>query len=764
MQLTIKFLLMLFILGIISSCHTKDKEYFMSSKDEYIYARIDSIISLMTLKEKAGQMLNLGLPALLTGEFYNTRDTLIFDETKVDRLLIQYGAGSVQNKGNFPLSVEEWRHYIGQIQNTVQQKSRLKIPVLYGIDAVHGANYTKGSVMFPHQINLAATFDTARAFEVGEITAYELKASGIPWNYAPVLDVARNPLWGRIYETFGEDRYVVSQLGNAMIKGMQGTDPSAYNKVVACGKHLIGYGAPYNGKDRSPAYIPERLVRQILLPPFEQAIDNGLITIMLASGTLNGTPSHIDKWLITDVLKEEMGFQGAVISDWDDIMSLVTVHRVALNEREAVKLAVNAGLDICMEPYDESFSVHLIDLVESGEVGESRVDDAVKRILYVKYISGVFKDPMFSSYKYEEFAHEQSHLLNLEIARESITLLKNEDNILPLSKNTKVLVTGVSANSLNYLNGGWSRTWAGENPAYNDQDKLTILEAIKQEIGESNVEYAQGTSYLEEIDIHDAVRNSKKSDVIIACVGEKPSTEKPSDIEFLDLPYAQIKLVKELAKTGKPLILVMVQGRPRIISEIEPFATSVIMAYLPGNEGGIAISDVLFGNFNPCGKLPYTYPRFSGSIWTYDHLTSDKRDVNFGLNGFTPQYEFGHGLSYSTFDYGLIQINQDTISAEDSLTVWLEITNSGKRSGKESVLLYLTDEVASISPPVKQLVRFTKINLNPNQKKTVKFTLSARDLMFVNTKQKWNAEKGFFTLSAGNQSTRFYLNNNITLK
>lgn len=764
MQLIVKFILALFTFGSIFSCQSNDEKNNSPSKDEYIYARIDSIISRMTLKEKAGQMLNLGLPALLTGDFYNTRDTLIFDDAKVEQLLIQFGAGSVQNKGNFPLSVEEWRHYIGLIQNTVHQKSRLKIPILYGIDAVHGANYTKGSVMFPHQINLAATFDTARAFDVGEVTAYELKASGIPWNYAPVLDVARNPLWGRIYETFGEDRYVVSQLGNALIKGMQGNNPSAYNKVVACGKHLIGYGAPYNGKDRSPTYLPERLVRQILLPPFEQAIDNGLITVMLASGTLNGIPSHCDKWLITDLLKGEIGFKGAIISDWDDITNLFTIHRVALNEREAVKLAVNAGLDICMEPYDESFSVHLIDLVESGEVAESRVDDAVKRILYVKYISGVFDDPMFSSHKYEKFANKQSHQLNLEIAHESITLLKNEHNVLPLSKNTKVFVTGVSANSLNYLNGGWSRTWAGENPAYNDKDKQTILEAIKQEIGESNVEYAQGTGYLREIDIHEAVLKSKKSDVIVACVGEKPSTEKPSDIESLDLPAVQIKLVKELANTGKPLILVMVQGRPRIIREIEPLVTSVLMAYLPGNEGGKAISDILFGNFNPCGKLPYTYPRFSGSVWTYDHLTSDKRDVNFGLNGFTPQYEFGHGLSYSSFDYGPIKTSQDTICADDSLTVWLEITNSGKRSGKEAVLLFLTDEVASISPPVKQLVRFTKINLNPNQKKKVKFTLFTKDLMFVNTNQKWIAEKGFFTLTAGNQSARFYLNNNITLK
>jgi beta-glucosidase len=757
MQLTVKYLLTLFAFGSFFSCQSAEKKYNVTSNDESIYVIIDSILSQMSLQEKAGQMLNLGLPALLTGDFYSNRDTLIFDENKVERLLIQYGAGSVQNKGNFPLSTKEWRHYIGYIQNIAQQKTRLKIPVLYGIDAVHGANYTAGSVMFPHQINLAATFDTNRAFQVGEVTAYEMKASAIPWNYAPVLDVARNPLWGRIYETFGEDSYVVSQFGKAMINGMQGNNPSAYNKVVACGKHLIGYGAPYNGKDRSPVYMPERLVRQLLLPPFEQAIDNGLITVMLSSGTLNGVPSHIDKWLINDVLKGEMGFKGAVISDWSDIVNLIDVHRVASDEREAVKLSVNAGMDICMEPYDESFSVHLINLVKNGEVPESRIDDAVRRILYVKFLSGIFKDPMFSSNGYEKFACEESHQLNLEIARESITLLKNKQNTLPLSKETKVLVTGVSANSLNYLNGGWSRTWDGENPAYNDKDKLTILEAITQEIGKNNVQFAQGTDYLNEININEVVQKAKKTDVIVACIGEKPATEKPSDIENLDLPDAQIKLVKELAGSGKPIVLVMVQGRPRIISKIEPLANSVIMAYLPGNEGGIAVSDVIFGNFNPCGRLPYTYPRFSGSIWTYDHLTSDKRDVNFGLNGFTPQYEFGFGLSYTSFEYGSINISKDTISAEEILTVRLEIKNSGKRAGKESVLLFLTDEVASISLPVKQLVRFTKIALSPGQKQTVEFNLTTKDLMFVNTEMRWVAEKGFFTLAAGNQSARFYL-------
>jgi beta-glucosidase len=748
------------ILTTILSCQSYKNADKVCAVDEKIYSKVDSILSKMTLKEKAGQMLNLGLPALLTGDFYTTRDTLIFDKEKVERLLVEYASGSVQNKGNFPLTVEQWRYYIGYIQKVVLEKPGLQIPVLYGIDAVHGANYTAGSVLFPHQINIAATFDTSRATQIGEITAYEMKASATPWNYAPVLDVARNPLWGRIYETFGEDRYLVSQLGTAMINGMQGENPGAYDKVVACGKHLVGYGASYNGKDRSPVYMPERLIRQILLPPFEQAIDNGLISVMLASGALNGVPSHTDKWLITDVLKGELNFKGVVISDWSDIINLVEVHRVAEDEREAVKLSVNAGLDICMEPYDESFAIHLIDLIEKGEVSETRVDDAVRRILYVKYKSGIFDDPVFSSHSYDKFASEESHQLNLEIARESITLLKNEKNILPLSKQRKLLVTGVSAHSLNYLNGGWSRTWDGGNPAYNDKGKLTVFEAITKELGENNVHYVQGTDYLTEINIQAAVKEAKKSDVIIACIGEKPATEKPSDIDNLDLPDVQVKLVKDLAATGKPIVLVMIQGRPRIIREIEPLVDAVVMAYLPGNEGGIAISDVLFGNFNPCGKLPYTYPRFSGSIWTYDHLTSDERDVSFGLNGFTPQYEFGYGLSYTNFEYGPIHLSSDTISSEDKLFIEIDLTNTGKLEGKESVLLYITDEVASVSPPVKQLSRFNKINLKAGQKQLVKFSLAIDDLMFVNSNQQWVAEKGNFTVTIGDQSSRFYLSDN----
>ncbi|MBN1117248.1 MAG: glycoside hydrolase family 3 C-terminal domain-containing protein [Bacteroidales bacterium] len=749
-----------FILGLsifyilLSACKTTIQ---YEEADQEIYRKADSILASMTLEEKVGQMLNVGLPALLEGPFYSTRDTLRFDTAKVNRILVKYGAGSVQNLGNYPLTPEEWRHYIGAVQDIAINKTRLKIPLLYGIDAAHGANYTAGSVMFPHQINVAASFNRELAKGAAQVTAYELKACAIPWNYSPVLDVARNPLWGRIYETFGEDIFLTSEMGQAMIDGMQGDNPAGQEHVVACAKHFLGYGASYNGKDRSPVIMPERMIREILLPPFEKAIDNGLLSIMVASGTLNGTPSHTDKWLLTDLLKDELGFKGVVITDWNDLDNLVSVHKVAKDEREAVKMSVLAGIDMCMEPYDESFAVHLIDLVKTGEVPESRINDAVRRILYLKYKSGVFTDPLFEKQKYPGFSKQESHEMNYQAAGESIVLLKNEADILPLQTGKKILVTGVAANSLNYLNGGWSRTWAGQDPQYNDKDKLTILDAIQKNAGKNNVLFSQGTDYTKETDIQETVNKAQKCDVIITCVGEIPATEKPSDIEELDLPEAQQNLVKALAETGKPIILVMVQGRPRIIREIEGKVQAAIMAFLPGNEGGRAIADILFGKINPSGKLPYTWPRYSGSLWTYDHQLSDERDVNFGLNGFTPQYEFGTGLSYTTFEYGIPKLSADTISISDTLQIWVKLRNTGNMKGKEAVLLYVSDEIASISPPVKRLRGFQKPELNSGESVDLSFQLSGRDFMFVNNINKWTFEPGYITIQAGDKTARVFL-------
>ena len=755
-KIKIRLSLLLLLTGMLLYSCQPDK---VSDPDQKIYRKVDSLLSEMTLEEKAGQMLNIGLPAILTGEFYSPRDTLIFDKEKVQRLLVDYGAGSVQNLGFYPLTPEEWKFYIGEVQKTVLENTRLGIPVIYGIDAVHGANYTAGSVMFPHQINLAATFNTENARKVGEVTAYEVRASFTPWNYAPMIDVSRNPLWGRIFETYGEDPYVVTRMGEAFIEGMQGEFPLQSDKLLACGKHFIGYGAPDNGKDRSPATLTEKMIREIHLPPFKAAIQKGMLSVMLSAGSVNGMPSHADRWLITEVLKEELGFKGVVIGDWGEIDNLHAVHKLAKDEREAVKLSVLAGIDMCMEPYDESFAVHLVDLVRSGEVPEARVNDAVRRILYLKYKAGLFEDPFLASAEYPEFSSEESHQLNLEIARESLTLLKNSDNMLPLSQEEKILVTGVAAHSLTYLNGGWSRTWSGQDPQFNDPGKLTIYEALKEELGNNSISFAQGTDYMTETDIREAVQKATMSDIIIACLGEQPATEKPSDIENLDMPDVQVKLVKELAKTGKPIILVLVQGRPRIIREIEPLADAILMAYLPGNEGGRAVVDVLLGKYNPGGRLPYTWPRYSGSLWTYDHLLSDERDVNFGLTGFTPQYEFGHGLSYTQFKYTKLTLSKDTLMKGDSLEVGFRVSNTGEFAGKEAVMLFMSDEVASVSPPVKKLKRFRKINLSPGESMQLSFRISKNDLRFFGKEKQWIIEEGYFTLRIADQEARFYYKN-----
>ncbi len=748
-------ILMLFCFTLIfSQCN----QPMQSSEDMEVYDKIEALMNQMTLEEKVGQMLNVGMAALLEGPFYSYRDTLIFDTAKVRTIIGTYGCGSVQNLGSFPPNTEQWRYYIGQIQKFSKDHTRLGIPVLYGIDAAHGANYTAGSVMFPHQINLAASFNTKLATQVGEVTSYELKASAIAWNYAPVLDVARHPQWGRIYESFGEDTYVVQQMGEAMLIGAQGENPAAYDKTVQCAKHFLGYGAAYNGKDRSPVIMPERMMRQTLLPPFEKAIDGGMLTLMISSGSMNGTPSHIDYNTITKLLKKDLNFKGFVISDWGDIDNLHAVHKVAADEREAVKMSVLAGVDMCMEPYDASFAEHLISLVKDGEVPESRVNDAVKRILYVKHKAGLFEDTMFEEHAYPNFASEASDSLNLAIAEETLALLKNNNATLPLNKKTKVLVTGVASHSINYLNGGWSRTWSGQDPSYNDPGKLTILEAIQNKVGKEQVLFAQGSGYVDGDYIAQAVENAKQADVIIACIGEKPATEKPSDVDELEIPEVQQQLINELAKTGKPIVLVMVQGRPRIIRKIEAHAESILMAFLPGNEGGKAIANVLYGDANPSGKLPYTYPQHSGGLWTYDHPLSDERDVNFGLKGFTPQYEFGHGLSYTTFEYNELKTNKETYNIGEEIVVSVKLSNTGEVEGKEAALLFISDEVASISPAVKQLKRFEKTLLKPSESKDLTFKLNTTDLMFVDKDNNWIAEPGYFTISIDNQQTRFYLN------
>ncbi len=729
---------------------------FAQNEDKEVYQKVEALLSKMTLEEKVGQMTNIGLAAIATGNFYDKRDTVILDTAKMRDLLANFHVGSVQNLGSYPFTPREWRQYIEIIQDYVRNNTRLKIPVLYAIDAVHGANYSAGSTLFPHQLGMAATWNRDLVEKGAAITSYEIRASGIPMNYAPVIDVCKQPLWGRIFETFGEDTYMTTQMGLASIKGAQGDNLSSPYSSFVCLKHFLAYGAPANGKDRSPVNLSYRKLREVYLPPFQAAIDAGALAIMLSSAAINGIPSHADEYLLSDLLKGEMGFRGFTISDWEDVSNLVKTHQVAATQKEAVRLAVNAGLDMCMEPYDASFAADLIELVNEGAVKPERIDDAVRRILYVKFKIGLFDKIQTDFDLYPDYGSAAFAESSYNAAAESITLLKNNKGKLPLSKNQKVLVTGVAANSLNYLNGAWSRTWSGVDTSYNDWEKPTILKAIQNKIGLENVFYAQGTSYNSDLNTDQALEKAILADRIIICLGEIPATEKPSDIDELDFPDAQINLVKKLAATGKPITLVLVEARPRIIREIEPLVESILLAYLPGNEGGKAISDVLFGQINPSGKLPITYPKYNNSLWVYDHTRSDERDKGFGYDAFDPQYEFGFGLSYTDFTYSELKISNDTLFSDDSLNVSVNVTNTGSRSGKEVVQLYSADHFASIVPTVKQLRRFAKISLEPNETKTVTFSLYPTDLAFVNAKNEWITEPGAFTLMTDTLDVQFH--------
>ncbi|MDP3312095.1 glycoside hydrolase family 3 N-terminal domain-containing protein [Lutibacter sp.] len=754
-----KLILLLLISVLFIGCSvseqnlSKKKElYQISSKSIEVDSKIKNLLAQMTLKEKAGQMLNIGLPAILKGGYWDVKESANFDQEKFKKLIIDYAVGSIHNTPGYPAEREDWYQIIKKIQDSTMQKSRLGIPVLYGIDNIHGANYVNGSILFPHQIAIAATWNTELSKKSAEITSYESRAASLPWNFNPNADVAMSPLWGRIAESFGEDPYLISEMTTAYIQGSQQKGLQDSTSTAVCIKHYIGYGAGNNGKDRANAIIPENSLRQYFLPPFEKAIKNGAMGVMISSNAVNGIPCHINSYYINDILKDEFGFKGVVISDFSDVEFLVEAHLSAKDKREATKMAVNAGIDLLMNPFDADVVDYIVDLVEKGEIPMARIDDAVTRVLRLKFYLNLFEVPYNNPKNYTDFASEKHIEANYQTASEAITLLKNNENVLPLSSNKKVLVTGYTANSINILNGAWSRSFLGRETKFNDLSKLTILDAIKKQVGATNVDFVEGTDYLEDINSDEAVKKAKNSDYIVVCVGEIPATEKPSDINELELPQAQQELVKKLSKTGKPIILVMVEGRPRIIRDIEPLANAIVMAYLPGDEGGRAISDVIFGNINPSGKLPYTYPKYSGNMLPYYHKKTDIRDANWGYNGFYTQFEFGFGLSYTTFEYSNLKISAETLNVIEELTIAVDVKNTGTKSGKETVQVYLKDLVATVSPDSKKLVRFSKINLEAGEQKTVTFKLTSEDFKSIGMDNKWIIEDGEFEIQVGKSS------------
>ncbi|WP_074488729.1 glycoside hydrolase family 3 N-terminal domain-containing protein [Mucilaginibacter polytrichastri] len=711
--------------------------------------KVDALIASMTLEEKVGQMTEVTLDVVSkTGAA-----TQKMDDAKLKEAIEKYHVGSILNVSGAAYEREHWHEIISTIQ-TAALKDRLKIPVIYGIDAIHGVTYTVGSTLFPQEIAMAATFNKELAHKAGEITAYETRASYIPWNYSPVLDLGRNALWPRIYETFGEDPFVVKTMGAAMIKGYQGNDIGDKYHVAACMKHYLGYSAPLSGKDRTPAWIPDRYMREYFLPSFAEAVKAGAKTVMINSGEINGTPVHSSKYLLTDVLRGELKFDGIAVSDWRDIQYLFTRHHVASSQKEAVMIAVNAGVDMSMVPYEYSFFDYLVQLVHEGKVPMWRVNQAVHRILKVKYELGLFERPVGNPSDYPKFGSEEFRASSVQAAREAITLLKNNNNVLPLKKNLKVLVTGPTANTMRSLNGGWSYTWQGDVSDKFAANKNTILEAIQKKVGNDNVTYQEGSKFDTLTNVEETIKAAKKSDVIVLCLGELSYTENVGNIDDLNLPDAQIQLATELAKTGKPVILVLAEGRPRIVTKAESLSAATVMTYLSGNEGGDALADILFGDVNPSGKLPITYPRYTNALVNYyrKNLENGNSDDSHGYN---PLYEFGFGLSYTTFRYGNLHVSTPALKDGQTLKITVDVTNSGQREGKESVLLYISQQYASIAPDTKRLRGFDKISLKPGETQTVSFNITPADLAFINDQSKSVTEAGEFKIQLGDQTQSF---------
>jgi beta-glucosidase len=720
-----------------------------------VQQKINALLAKMTLEEKVGQMTQVTLAVVLQkGSDLLPGEEQAIDDAKLKEAILKYRVGSILNTSNTAYTREHWFKLISQIQNTAAT-SRLKIPVLYGIDAIHGMNYTLGSTLFPQEIALAATFNPELARRAGEITAYECRASYIPWNFSPVLDLGKNPVWPRIYETFGEDPLLAAKMGSAMVKGYQGNDIGGKYNVAACMKHFLGYSAPLSGKDRTPAWIPDRYMREYFLPSFTEAVKAGARTVMINSSEINGVPVHASHYLLTDLLRKELHFTGVAVSDWQDIQFLHSRHHVAATDKDAVMMAVNAGIDMSMVPNDFTFYTLLLELAKEGKVSPARINEAVGRILTLKYQTGLFEHPVGNPNDYPKFGSEEFRQVSYNAAAEAITLLKNQDNVLPLKKNIKVLVTGPTADNMRSLNGGWTYTWQGQTINEIATNKNTILKAIRNKIGADHVLYQAGADFEQLIDIPATTAAAQQSDVVILCVGETSYTETPGNIDDLNLSDSQITLARAMFATGKPVVLVLAEGRPRIITPINNGSNAVLTTYLPGNEGANALADILFGDVNPSGRLPYTYPRYANSLLNYYRKNIENNGAGDTEHGYNPLYEFGFGLSYTTFAYSNLRISKASITGNEALTITVDVTNTGTREGKESTQLYISDLYASITPDTKRLRGFSKISLKPGETKTVTFTKTAADLSFIDGDSKRVTEPGEFRVSIGNLTANF---------
>ena len=731
-------------------------------RDAKLEAKIEKTLSKMTLDEKIGQMLELNLDIM--GK-YDANRVWQLNETMLDTCISKWKVGSILNApGTRAATVEQWQEWIRLIQK--KSMKYIGIPDIYGLDHNHGVTYTQGGTLFPQPINMAATFNTELVRTGAEITAYESRAANCPWVYNPVVDLGRDPRWPRIYESFGEDAVVNAKMVEAQIKGYQGDDPNHLGRyhVGTSTKHYFAYGAPWTGKDRTPAYISPQMLREKYFEPFRAAAMAGTLTMMVNSGSINGVPVHASYEYLTKWLKEDLQWDGMLVTDWADINNLFTRERVAKDKKDAIRIAINAGIDMSMDPYSVDFCILLKELVQEGKVSMARIDDAVRRILRVKYRLNLFDEPNTGGKGYEKFGSQEFAQKALQAAEESIVLLKNEGSFLPLTKGKRLLLTGPNANQMRCLLGGWSYTWQGSKAEDLSEPYNTIYEALCNKYGKENIVLEQGVTYNErgkyyeenKPQIEKAVSAAADCDVIIACIGENSYTETPGNLTDLWLSENQRNLVKALAKTGKPIILVLNEGRPRLIADIEPLAKAIVNTLIPGNYGGDALANLLAGDANFSAKMPYTYPKEINSLNTYDYKVSEEVGTMAGAYDYDAkvslQWPFGYGLSYTTYEYSNLKVSASEFTSEDVLTVSVDVKNMGNRVGKEAVLLYSSDLVASVVPDNKRLRDFTKVELQPGEVKTVTFRLPAKKLAFVGADGRWTLEEGDFLLKVGRLS------------
>ena len=736
--------------------------------DAKVEAKVNQTLKKLTLEEKVGQMMEVVIDLFgandKNGVFY-------IDEQKADSIFTHYKIGSILNAPNTCApTAQQWEKYMAQIQKLSMK--RLGVPCIYGLDQNHGSTYTQGGTLFPQNINVAATFNREIARRSAEATAYETRAVSVPWTYSPTVDLGRDARWPRIWENFGEDCYLSSEMGKAMVYGFQGEDPNHIDQyhIAASMKHFMGYGVPWTGKDRTPAYISPADLREKHFAPFLAGLEAGALSVMVNSASVNGMPMHANKEILTHWLKDQTGWDGVQITDWADVNNLYTREMVAKDKKDALRIAINAGIDMVMEPYSCDACGYIIELVNEGKIPMSRIDDACRRVLRMKYRLGLFEHPTQKLKNYPLFGGEQFAQLALEGATESMVLLKNDNSILPLQKGKKILLTGPNANQMRCLDGGWSYTWQGNRTDEFAGKYNTIYEALCNEYGKENVVLNQGVTYNEagkyweenEPQIAAAIEAAKHVDVVVACIGENSYTETPGNLTDLWLSENQRNLVKALATTGKPIILVLNEGRPRLIADIEPLAQGVVDILIPGNYGGDALAQLLSGKANFSGKMPYTYPKEINSLANYDFKKSEEVGTMTGAYDYnakiTQQWGFGQGLSYTTYQYSNLKVDKATFAHDDVIRVSVEVKNTGKVAGKESVLLFSSDLMASMVPDGRRLRAFDKVALQPGESKTVTFELKANDLAFVGWDGKWILEEGDFTLMVADQHATIHCN------